>query len=103
MDLILLKLNFSRKLFWDATEQGRYYISTLREMVNKTRELADARTTLNVERSATLAGSVTESEEIKRQGEINREKLRIERSINLSYKRSKIPTLAKQHPIHCGL
>ena len=78
-----------KKALWDATEQGRSYISTLREMVNKTRELADARTTLNVERSATLAGSVTESEEIKRQGEINREKLRIEREYQLELQKIK--------------
>lgn len=73
----------AKKRLFEATEQGRAYVNTLREMANKTRELADARDALNVERNAALAGSVTESEEIKRQGEINREKLRIEREYQL--------------------
>jgi len=69
----------AKKRLFEATEQGRAYVTTLREMANKTRELADARTSLDVERNSLLAGSATESEDIKRLGEINKEKLRIER------------------------
>jgi len=74
---------------WKATEQGRSYVNTLREMANKTRELADARTSLELDRNVTLAGSAAEAEEIKRQAEINKEKLRIEREYQLELQRIK--------------
>lgn len=78
-----------KKKLFEATEQGRTYVNTLREMANKTRELADARTSLETERNSLLASSVTESEEIKRQSEINKEKLRIEREYQLELQKIK--------------
>lgn len=74
---------------WKATEQGRAYVNTLREMANKTRELADTRTSLELDRNVVLAGSTAEAEEIKRQAEINKEKLRIEREYQLELQRIK--------------
>lgn len=74
---------------WKATEQGRAYVNTLREMANKTRELADTRTSLELDRNVVLAGSTAEAEEIQRQAEINKEKLRIEREYQLELQRIK--------------